>query len=128
MLKNQEAAKVALLINVVLVTFQYMAVVWILGPFSSQFKSIFESMNVELPTMTTFILSVSGAVDGPLGLGLVLLIVLAGIGAGWLVMTTQQIYVVLPITNALQSLALLIGFVVFIWIFVPMLTLVNGVG
>ena len=105
-----------------------MAVVWILGPFSSQFKSIFESMNVDLPTMTTFILSVSGAVDGPLGLGLVLLIVLAGIGAGWLVMTTQQIYVVLPITNALQSLALLIGFVVFIWIFVPMLTLVNGVG
>ena len=126
--RSQDVVKYSLVINIVLVTLQYLAIVWMLGPFCRQFKSIFESMNVDLPSMTSMLLSVAVLMDGILGWILIIMILLAGLGAALLVLKIQQVYVVLPVANVLQSLALLIGFLIFIWVFVPMLTLVNGVG
>jgi|GEM_PF-1822720 len=126
--RNQEAVKISLLINIVLIILQFLAVLWLIGPFTAQFKSIFESMNVQLPTLTTLLISFSGAVDGFLGWILVFLICVVGAGSGYFVLRNQQIYIVLPILNAMQSLALLIGFFVLICIFVPLMTLVSGVS
>ena len=126
--RSQDTVKFSLVINIVLVTFQFLAIVWMLGPFCGQFKSIFESMNVQLPTVTSMLLSTSSLMDGVFGWIMIILVLLAGLGSAYKVLKVQQIYVVLPIINALQSLAFLLGFFVFIWIFVPMLTLVSGVG
>ena len=126
--RSQDAVKFSLVINIVLVTFQYLAIVWMLGPFCGQFESIYESMNVELPTMTSMLLSISSLMDGVFGWIMIILVLLVGLGSAYKVLKVQQIYVVLPIINALQSLAFFLGFFIFIWIFFPMLTLVNGVG
>ena len=66
--QNQQIVKVSLMVNIVLVSFQYLAILWMLGPFCQQFKSIFESMNTDLPALTSLIMTTSSIISGALRL------------------------------------------------------------
>ena len=55
------------MVNIVLVSFQYLAILWMLGPFCPHVKSIFESMNTDLPTLTSLIMTTSSIISGALG-------------------------------------------------------------
>lgn len=126
--QNQQIVKVSLMVNIVLVSFQYLAILWILGPFCQQFKSIFESMNTDLPALTSLIMTTSSITSGALGwLAAIIILVLAA-GAAYAVNRINQIYIVLPIISALQSFALLAIFTIFTLTVIPMLTLVSGVS
>ena len=93
--QNQQIVKVSLMVNIVLVSFQYLAILWMLGPFCQQFKSIFESMNTDLPALTSLIMTTSSIISGALGwLAAIIILVLAA-GTVYAVNRINQIYIVL---------------------------------
>ena len=126
--RNQHVVKVSLMINIILVAFQYLSVLWMLGPFCQQFKSIFESMNTDLPTLTSLIMTISSIISGALGWLAAIIIFVLAMGSVYAVNRMTQIYIVLPIISALQSFALLAIFIIFTLTVIPMLTLVSGVS
>ena len=126
--QNQRVVKISLMVNIGLVSFQYLAILWFLGPFCQQFQSIFESMNTDLPTLTSLIMAISSLITGFLGWLAAILILVLGSGAAYAVNRINQIYIVLPIVSALQSFALLAIFVIFTFTVLPMLTLLSGVS
>ena len=124
----QKIVKYSLVINVAMITCQYLAVLWLLGPFCDSFRSIFDAMNVDLPTIVSLLMWVSNLVNGFLGWITALLILALGVFAAYKVTKIQQNYIVLPITNALQSFAILLMFIICFCTVIPALTLVSGVG
>ena len=126
--QNQRVVKISLMVNIGLVAFQYLAILWFLGPFCQQFQSIFESLNTDLPTLTSLIMTISSIVSGALGWFAAILILVMGASAAYAVNRINQIYIVLPIVSALQSFALLAIFVIFTFTVLPVLTLVSGVS
>ena len=126
--RNQHVVKVSLMINIILVAFSVSVCSLDARPFCQQFKSIFESMNTDLPTLTSLIMTISSIITGALGWLAAIIIFVLAMGSVYAVNRMTQIYIVLPIISALQSFALLAIFIIFTLTVIPMLTLVSGVS